>query len=53
MDLSVDLDIDGDKSVPEQGSFIERRGELWKVAQVNVEDERERTPSKLPFTGFS
>jgi hypothetical protein len=33
----IDLDMDGDKSVPEQGSFIERRGELWKVAQVNVE----------------
>ena len=33
----IDLDMDGDKPVPEQGSFIERRGELWKVAQVNVE----------------
>ena len=33
----IDLDMDGDKSVPEQGSFIERRGELWKVTQVNVE----------------
>jgi hypothetical protein len=33
----IDLDMDGDKSVPEQGSFIERRGELWKVVQVNVE----------------
>jgi hypothetical protein len=32
-----DLDIDGDKSVPKQGSLIERRGERWKVVQVNVE----------------
>ena len=33
----IDLDMDGDKSVPEQGSFIERKGERWKVFQVNVE----------------
>jgi hypothetical protein len=33
----IDLDMDGDKSVPEQGSFIERKGEQWKVVQVNVE----------------
>ena len=33
----MDLDMDGDKSVPEQGSFIERKGERWKVVQVNVE----------------
>jgi hypothetical protein len=33
----IDLDMDGNKSVPEQGSFIERRGEQWKVVQVNVE----------------
>ena len=33
----IDLDMDGDKSVPEQGSFIERKGERWKVVQVNVE----------------
>jgi hypothetical protein len=33
----IDLDMDGDKTVPAQGSFIERRGELWKVAQVKVE----------------
>jgi hypothetical protein len=31
------LDMDGDKSVPEQGSFIDRKGERWKVVQVNVE----------------
>jgi hypothetical protein len=33
----IDLDMDGDKAVPEQGSFIDRRGERWKVVQVNVE----------------
>ncbi len=32
-----DLDMDGDKSVPEPGSFVERRGERWKVAQVSME----------------
>jgi hypothetical protein len=29
--------MEGDKSVPERGSFIDRRGERWKVVQVNVE----------------
>jgi hypothetical protein len=33
----IDLDMDGDKSVPERGSLIDRRGERWKVVQVNVE----------------
>jgi hypothetical protein len=33
----IDLDMDGEKSVPEQGSFIDRKGERWKVVQVNVE----------------
>jgi hypothetical protein len=33
----IDLDMDGDKSVPEQGSFVERNGGRWKVVQVNVE----------------
>jgi len=32
-----DLDMDGDKSVSEPGSFIDRRGERWKVVEVNVE----------------
>ena len=32
-----DLDTDGDKSVPEPGSFVDRRGERWKVAQVSME----------------
>ena len=32
----IDLDMDGDKSAPQQGSFIERKGERWKVVQVNV-----------------
>jgi hypothetical protein len=32
-----DLDMDGDKSAPEQGSVIERRGERWKVVGVTVE----------------
>ena len=40
-----DLDMDGDKSVPEPGSFIDRRGERWKVAQVSME-----TSMAEPFT---
>ena len=40
-----DLDMDGDKSVPEPGSFIDRRGERWKVAQVSMETSEEE-----PFT---
>ena len=33
----IDLDMDGDKSVPQQGSFVERKGERWRVVQANVE----------------
>jgi hypothetical protein len=33
----IDLDMDGDKAVPEQGASIERKGARWKVVQVNVE----------------
>jgi hypothetical protein len=33
----IDLDMDGDKAVPVQGSVIERRGERWKVDQVLTE----------------
>jgi hypothetical protein len=33
----IDLDMDGEKSVPEQDSIIDRKGERWKVVQVNVE----------------
>jgi hypothetical protein len=33
----IDLDMDGEKSTPEQGSAIERKGERWKVLGVNVE----------------
>jgi hypothetical protein len=33
----IDLDMDGDKSVPKQGSVVERKGGRWKVTQVNVE----------------
>jgi hypothetical protein len=33
----IDLGMDGEKSVPEQGSFIERRGKRWRVLQVSVE----------------
>jgi hypothetical protein len=32
-----DLVMDADKSVPEQGSLIDRKGKRWKVVQVNVE----------------
>ena len=43
-----DLDMDGDKSVPEQGSFIDRRGERWKVVQVNMERSAEE-PFAVPI----
>ena len=43
----TDLDMDGDKSVPEQGSFIDRRGERWKVAQVSMETSAEE-PFAVP-----
>ena len=33
----IDLDMDGDKSVPKQGSFVERKGERWQVVRVKVE----------------
>jgi hypothetical protein len=33
----IDLDMDGEKSTPRQGSVIERKGEQWKVLRVNVE----------------
>lgn len=33
----IDLDLDGDKSAPKQGSLFERKGERWTVVQVNVE----------------
>jgi hypothetical protein len=33
----IDLDMDGDKTVPKQGSFVDRKGGRWKVTQVNVE----------------
>ena len=43
-----DLDMDGDKSVPEQGTLIERRGERWKVAQVSIETSAEE-PFAVPI----
>jgi hypothetical protein len=44
----TELDIDGDKSVPEQGSFIDRGGERWKVVEVNVERSAEE-PFAVPI----
>jgi hypothetical protein len=43
-----DLDMDGDKPVPEQGSIIERRGERWKVVQVKMEISAEE-PFAVPI----
>jgi hypothetical protein len=43
----TDLDMDGDKTVPKQGSFIERKGERWKVVQVNAE-RSETEPFVVP-----
>ena len=44
----TDLDMDGDKSVPEPGSFIDRRGERWKVAQVSMESSMAE-PFEVPI----
>ena len=44
----TDLDMDGDKSVPEPGSIIDRRGERWKVVQVNMERSAEE-PFAVPI----
>jgi hypothetical protein len=43
-----DLDMDGDKSVPEPDSFIDRKGERWKVVQVNMERSAEE-PFAVPI----
>jgi hypothetical protein len=43
-----DLDMDGDKSVPEPGSIIDRRGERWKVVQVSMERSSEE-PFAVPI----
>ncbi len=44
--------MDGDKSVPEQDSFIERTGERWKVVLVN-EEASVSEPFQATFMGFS
>jgi hypothetical protein len=44
----TDLDMDGDKSVPEPGTLIDRRGEPWKVVQVSMETSAEE-PFALPI----
>jgi len=44
----IDLDTDGDKSVPEQGSVIERRGERRKVVQV-IAKASVSEPFRAPF----
>jgi hypothetical protein len=43
-----DLDMDGDKSVPEPGSLIDGRDERWKVAQVSMETSAEE-PFAVPI----
>lgn len=35
----IDLDMDGDKSAPKEGSLIERKGERWRVVEVKVETD--------------
>jgi hypothetical protein len=44
----IDLDMDGEKSTPEQGSVIERHGQRWKVLRVNVETNAEE-PFEVPI----
>jgi hypothetical protein len=43
-----DLDMDGEKSVPEPDSFIDRKGERWKVVRVNMERSAEE-PFAVPI----
>ena len=43
-----DLDMDGDKPVPKQGSLIDRKGERWRVVQVNMERSTEE-PFAVPI----
>ena len=33
----IDLDMDGEKSTPEPGSLINRKGERWRVLRATVE----------------
>jgi hypothetical protein len=35
----IDLDMDGEKCTPVQGSIVERKGERWRVVQVKVETD--------------
>ena len=35
----IDLDMDGEKCIPAQGSIVERKGERWRVIQVRVETD--------------
>ena len=42
------IDMDGDKSVPKPGSFIERRGGRWKVVRSTWKEAR-KSPSQFPF----
>jgi hypothetical protein len=43
----IDLDMDGDKTVPKQGFSVERTGGLWKVTQVNVTYQRAPTQTSI------
>jgi len=43
-----ETDLDGDKSVPKQGSVIDRRGKRWTVVQVNME-RSETGPFEVPI----
>lgn len=44
----IDLDMDGEKSVPQQNSVVHRKGERWKVVQVNVE-RNPKEPFEVPI----
>jgi hypothetical protein len=48
----IDLDMDGDKSAPEQGSVIDRKGERWKVSKSSWR-QAWQSPSRSLFIGFS
>ena len=48
----IDLDMNDDKTVPEQGSFVDHKGERWKVVQVKCREKRDRTLRRPDFWGF-
>ena len=43
----IDLDMDNEKAVPEEGSSIERKGERWRVVKIQIATN-EGEPFEVP-----